>query len=104
MGAFKSLMASLGLDGSNYAKGMDTAEARVKRFSHKFKHAIGEGKQEMLDFFGEKAAGLVGIVAIEELVRRTMEYASAVDNASKRIGISTTAYQEQAFALKETGG
>ena len=104
MGAFKSLMASLGLDGSNYAKGMDTAEARAKRFSHEFKHSIGEGKEELLDFFGEKAAGMVGIVAVEELIRRTMEYAAAVDNASKRIGISTNTYQEQAFALKETGG
>jgi hypothetical protein len=48
-------------------------------------------------------AGAFGVAAIEETIRRTIEYADNVDEASSRIDVGIEKLQEWTFAAKQAG-
>jgi hypothetical protein len=87
-----SLKGFLGLDGSGFELGLKRAESQAEKFSHAVKHGVGEKLSEYL-----------GAAAIEEVARRTVEYASRIKELSERLGISTDAVQQWDYALRRSG-
>ncbi len=76
------------LDGSGWTAGLTAIE-------HATEHVTGHLK-------GMFAAAF-GAAAIEEAIRRTMEYAESIGNMAIRIGIGVEALQEFGFAAKMAG-
>jgi hypothetical protein len=87
-----SLKAFLGLDGSGFELGMKRAESTANAFSRKLNNSLGS-----------KMAQFLGVAAITQAIRKTVEYASNVDDLSNRLGISAEAIQKWDYALKLSG-
>lgn len=88
-----SLKAFLGLDGSGFELGMKRAESTVKKFGHTLE-----------DIAKDKVAGLFGLVAIEEGIRRSIEFGHQMSVISERMGISTDDAQKLSYQMDQTGG
>lgn len=126
-----SLLATLTLDASNYTKGMQEAQDTADGFKmpedsklevdtedfnddldqagknvNIFQEVANGAWQGIKD--GLKAAGIAATIAglargIATTVRRSAELGDAVDKGSKRLSMSTKAYQEFDYALKLSG-
>ena len=94
-----SLMATLGLDVSPFKRGLMEAQADSMAQSQKLKEVFGGIASEMMPF--ASIAG--GAVALEEDIRKTVEYAEKIEHLSDRLGISTDAIQQWDYALKMHG-
>lgn len=91
-----SLIATLGANISGFVRDLDTAKGHAKSAGQGIGSAFGSE-------LGGKLAGLVTVGALEETIRRTIEYGSKVNDLAARLGISTTAVQEWDYALKQSG-
>lgn len=126
-----NLLAKLTLDSTDFEKGLDDAQREAESFqppeeqkleldNSDFNSSLDESKGKgsefetgMTDIFkGIKTALTVtGIVAavssvvngIKEAVNLTAQTADQIDKGSKRLGISTKAYQEWDHALRQSG-
>ncbi len=87
-----SLMARIGLDGSGYFLGMKKAEGAAKNLS-----------RELNGNLKGSIAAAFGTAAIVEYTRRTIEFASHLQDMSDRVDVSTDALQEWGFAAKQNG-
>lgn len=87
-----SLMARLGLDGSGYFLGMKRAEGSAKNLSHEFNSNLKGA-----------IAGAFGTFALIEYTKKTIEFASHLNDLSDRTDVSTDALQEWGFAAKQNG-
>lgn len=125
-----SLLAKLTLDSADFEKGISQAENDLKDIdvpdtkleldNSDFNDSIADS-QGMGDTFGTEMTGVfngiktalttTGIVAaiagivngLKEAVNLTAETADHIDKGSKKLGISTKAYQEWDHALKQSG-
>jgi hypothetical protein len=86
-----SLFARLGLDATSFNVGLKRASSQTKAFSHEFNSHLKS-----------MVAGAFGVAAIEEAIRRSVEYASKVRDTAAANTISTDAVQEFGFAAKQT--
>lgn len=91
-----SLMATLGLNWSGFRSGSDSAVSHAKLSGNKISSALGSAITSRL-------AGLASVAGLEEVMRKTVQYAEQVDDLSKRLGISTDAIQAWDYALKMNG-
>ncbi len=87
-----SLMARIGLDGSGYFLGMKKAEGAAKQLA-----------RELSGSLKGSIAAAFGTAAIVEYTRRTIEFASHLQDMSDRVDVSTDALQEWGFAAKQNG-
>src|SRR6185369_687437 len=78
------LKGSVSLDGSGWEAGLN-----------KIEHATNHIKNVIASAFG--------VAAIEEAIRRTVEYGSKITDTSRRVGVSIEALQELGFAAKQSG-
>lgn len=92
MGLLKSLIARVGLDGSEFDHGAKKVEERAEKMGEN----VAEG-------FKEKLAEAFGLVALEEGVRRTIEFGHEMLNLATRTGLSTDELQKFEFAAKHAG-
>lgn len=91
-----SLIATLGANISGFVRDLDTAKGHAKTTGQSIGSAFGSE-------IGGKLTGLFSIAAIEETIRRTVDYGSRINDLALRLGISTTAVQEWDYALTQSG-
>ncbi len=91
-----SLIATLGANIAPFVTSLDEAQGRAKKSGEGIGSAFGNE-------LSGKLAGLFTVGAIEEIIRRTVEYGSKVNDLAARLGISTDAVQQWDFALKQSG-
>jgi len=89
-------MATLGLNISAFTQGLNEAKKEAGSKGKEVAGALGEELQN-------KLASLVSVVAVEEGIRRIVEYGSSIHDLALRLGISTDAVQQWDFALKQNG-
>lgn len=92
MGALKSLIARVGLDGADFELGAKKVESVAEKMSHNVEH----------HFKGALAAAF-GVAAIEMATEHVIEYGAQIYDVSKKLAISTEAAQVWDRALKENG-
>ena len=91
-----SLMAILGLDGSQFKAGLDNASKMASSAGEKITESWGHHLKEGL-------AGMVTLGALERVIHSTLEYGEQVSMLSQRLGIGTDAVQAWDYALKMNG-
>src|SRR5436190_7210201 len=91
-----SLMATLGANIAPFVQSLDNAQAQAKKKGEGIGSALGSE-------LNSKLGSLIGAAAIEETIRRTVEYGEKVQDLGNRLGISTTAIQQWDYALKLNG-
>lgn len=91
-----SLIATLGLNASGFKGGLDQAREHAASTGKQIQSALG-------DFVGEKLGSFVSIGALEEGIRKTIEFGGKVADLSDRLGISTDAVQQWDYALQQNG-
>lgn len=91
-----SLMAVLGLNASAWKARLDKAKDEAKAAGKEIASSLGEE-------VSSKLMGLASLAAVEESIRRTIEYGEQVSILSQRLGISTDAVQAWDYALKMNG-
>lgn len=92
-----SLLATLGLNISNFTRGLGDAKSHASRTGKEIASALGDEISGRLKSFAS-------FTAIEEAMRRSIEYGSKINDLSLRLGVSTDALQEWDHALKMNGG
>lgn len=90
-----SLIAILGLNGSSFKASLDQAIRQSKEAGGKIGSALGG--------IGNKLGALVGGLTVEEVIRRTVEYADVISDLARRLGMSAEAVQLWDYALKRNG-
>lgn len=83
------MIAQLGLDATVFHRTLKGADAAASRFGE----SVG-------GHLKSKLAGVLGIGAIEELGRRSIEWADRINDLARQYGISTDAVQEFNYAAK----
>jgi len=83
-----SILAILGLNAGPFKAAMNDAKSYATGFGHHLKSSLG---------------GLVSVGALEETVRRTIEWGDHIYDTAVRLGMSTDAVQQWDFALKASG-
>lgn len=87
------IMATVGMDGSGFEVGAkrisSTAEKLGSNIEHSLKGAI---------------AAAFSTAAIEEIIRRTVEFGDRISDLSKRLGMTAEKFQELRYAFTTTGG
>jgi hypothetical protein len=88
-----SLKAFLGLDGSGFEMGLKRAHSQADKFTRSIE-----------DMGKERIAEVFGLAAMEEGVRRAIEYGHHMGNVAKQMGITTDEAQKLDYQMTETGG
>jgi hypothetical protein len=91
-----SLKAILGLDGSGFELGIKRAQSAAEKFTNKVQKSVGSTLRNHL-------VGLLGIHAIKEAIRGTIQYGSEISDTSDRLDVSAEAMQKWSYALKQNG-
>lgn len=86
--ALAELIAKIGADTGGLDKGLASASSKIESF----KAAAGA-----------KLAGIFGVAAVASFTKSIMDMGLEINNASKRLGISTEAVQEWQYAARATG-
>ena len=99
-----SLVAKLGMDSSEYEKGMDKAETGFKGFASKLSAGVGKVAKVAA---GAAAAGAAAFTAVTAAVTKGVSEVAAfgdnIDKASQKLGISAQAYQEWDAVMQHSG-
>lgn len=86
------MLVRLGLDATGYEVGMKRARSSAHEFG-----------SELAGELGSKIAGAFSLAALEEGMRRTVEFGSKIQDLSTRTGISTDDLQIFDFAAQKAG-
>lgn len=96
MSLVSALLATFGLDASNFHSEMDRVRTHGHEGSRDLSSAFGEAISEKLGQFGSLAFA-------EEAIRRTVEWGEKTMVLSERLGMTTDQVQKWDFALKLNG-
>lgn len=99
-----SMIARLGIDKTEYEKGMQEAEGGFKGFGSKLKAGVANVAKIAA---GAAAAGAAAFTAVTAAVTKGVSEVAAfgdnIDKASQKLGISAKAYQEWDAVLQHSG-
>lgn len=87
------LKATLGLDGSGFELGIKRAQSAAQKFATQTREGINS-----------KLSGFLSAAFVEEAIRKTVDYASTINDLSERLGVSTDAIQQWEYAVTQAGG
>jgi hypothetical protein len=87
-----SLMAVLGIDGKGFARGLTTAQAQARQ--------AGRNMQNALTGFAMRA---IGVGAITQAARSTMDFAERMVDLRSRTGLAVEELQKLEYAAKKGG-
>ena len=99
-----SLMATLGLDSSEYEKGLDESSRSAESFGGKLKNGLGNAAR-----VGAQALKTLSKAAVDiskrfvRAVSNVAKFGDNIDKSSQKMGISAKAYQEWDFVLQHAG-
>jgi hypothetical protein len=88
----KKMMAEIGLDGS----GFDLGAKRVESVAAKL-------NKEIQSQLGSQLMGIIGVAALEEAGRRTVEWGAKLSDLAKEAGLTAEAFQKMSYAFTSTG-
>jgi len=98
------LFAKLGLDSSEYDKGLENSEKKGSEFGKKLGSVVGTGaKVAGAAIAATGAATLASAKAFVSGVGSVAAYGDEIDKNSQKMNMSAKGYQEWAFILKHTG-
>ena len=86
------MLVKLGLDATGYEAGLKRSRSAAKEFG-----------SELAGELGSKIAGVFSLAALEEGMRKTVEFGSKIQDLSTRTGISTDDLQIFDFAAQKAG-
>jgi len=99
MNLFK-LVGSVFVDTEDANKSLSKTDDKAKKTGETFKNVASGAAKVGTAIVGASAAAVSGVVA---LANSTAETADTIDKASIRMGVSTDAYQELAYAAGQSG-
>ena len=94
------LFAKLGLDTSDYEKGLTGAESKASQFGNAVKVAGGVAAAGMAVVTG---ATIAGTKAFVDGVSSVAQYGDNIDKMSQKMNLSAEAYQEWDFIMQHCG-
>lgn len=98
------LFATLGLDTSEYDKGLDDAETKGSSFGQKLGTVIGTGaKVAGVALAATGAAAIAGTKAFADGIKDVAAYGDNIDKTSQKLGISATKFQEWDYVMNIAG-
>ena len=98
------LVATLGLDSSEYEKGLDGAESKTESFGSKLKNGLATaGKAAATAITAVAAATTAATAAMVKAASETAAYGDNIDKMSQKMGISAEAYQEWDAVMQHAG-
>lgn len=98
------LKAILGLDTSQYDKGLHGAESKAKGFGGKLKSGLGKAAKVGAATVAAVGTAVAGAgVAITKSAGAVAEYGDNIDKMSQKMGMSAKAYQEWDAILQHSG-
>lgn len=98
------LFAKLGLDSSEYDKGLENSEKKGSEFGKKLGSVVGTGaKVAGAAIAATGAATLASAKAFVSGVGSVAAYGDEIDKNSQKMNMSAKGYQEWAFILEHTG-
>lgn len=98
------LFAKIGLDTSEYDKGLEGAEKSTASFGDKLKKGIGVAAGVATAAIGAmKAATVAGAKAFVQSAKSVSEYGDNIDKQSQRLGISAEKFQELDYVMNIAG-
>lgn len=98
------LKATLGLDTSQYDKGLTGAETKAKGFGGKLKAGLGTAAKVGAATVAAVGTAAIGAgVAITKATGKVAEYGDNIDKMSQKMGMSAKAYQEWDAVLQHSG-
>ena len=95
-----NLFAKLSLNTEDYEKGLDKSQKQAQSFSSKIGTAFKAGAKAIASF---GAVAVAGAGALAALTVKTSDYIGEIDDMAQRLGMSTTEYQEWAYAVQLSG-
>jgi hypothetical protein len=98
------LFATLGLDTSEYDKGLDESEKKGSSFGQNIGKVIGTGAKVAGAALAATGAAAIGAgKAFADSLQATAEIGDAIDKNSQRLGISAEKYQQLDYVLNIAG-
>lgn len=98
------LFAKLGLDSSEYDKGLENSEKKGSDFGKNLGNVVGTGaKVAGAAIMATTAATVASAKAFVSGVANVSSYGDAIDKNSQKMNMSAKGYQEWDFILKHTG-
>lgn len=98
------LFAKIGLDTSEYDKGLEGAEKSTASFGDKLKKGIGVAAGVATAAIGATTAATVaGAKAFVDSAKSVSEYGDNIDKQSQRLGISAEKFQELDYVMNIAG-
>lgn len=105
------LMAKIGLDTSEYDRGLDQSEGKFSGFGDKIKAGFEKIKDNATSAVSAIASGVKSVVStvgdmassIYNATADLANYGDSIDKASQKIGISAKAYQEWEAVMQHSG-
>jgi hypothetical protein len=92
-----SLIATLGANISGFVYELNSAKGKAQAAGADIGSSLGGALKS-------KLGQIASIGAVEEAIRKTIEYADQVDELGMRLGMSAESVQRWDFALSQTGG
>ncbi len=87
------IMGYVGMDGSGFEIGAKRVESVAAKLGGNIEHHLKGA-----------VVGAFGVAAIEEAIRRTIEFGAHINDVSKRLGMTAEKMQELRFAFTTEGG
>lgn len=98
------LFATLGLDTTNYDKGLETAESSASSFGSKLKTGLGVAAGVATTAVAATTAATVaGAKAFVDGITATAKYGDEIDKTSQKLGFSVEKYQQLDYVLNLAG-
>lgn len=94
-----AIIEHLGLDSSEFNKGLAEAERKTKSFSHRLGSFVGAPFASI----GGKLTALVSAGALAKLTKDAVQFASSLVDGAEAARVSVESYQALSFAAREAG-
>lgn len=94
----------LGINTSEFVKGLDDATKKTREFEKNQKQAIKNAQKAQEEFTGIAAKGLAGVAAAALAVGKAFQYADQIEDTAKAFDVATSSMLAMQAAFVSSGG
>lgn len=94
----------LGINTSEFVKGLDDATKKTREFEKNQKQAIKNAQKAQDEFTGIAAKGLAGVAAAALAVGKAFQYADQIEDTAKAFDVATSSMLAMQAAFVSSGG
>lgn len=99
-----ALMATLGVDTSNFDEGLKKSESKANKFGSSLKKGLAVGaKTAVAGITALTTATSAGAVALGKGISSVSEFGDSIQKTSQKVGLSTKSYQEWDYVMTLAG-